>query len=81
VCMRRGHYTGTHTTDAAQSCGKALWSSEDISSYDDETGGGCAARVRMLPWQPFVCLSFASTTWKLLDSVRIINSRHNIDFS
>ena len=40
-----GHYTGTSTTDQAQNCGKPLWSSEDVSSYDDETGGGCLARV------------------------------------
>lgn len=39
------HYPGTNSDDNAKSTGKALWSSEDYSTFNDEVGGGCWARI------------------------------------
>eukprot|EP00916_Digyalum_oweni_P000785 GHVL01001555.1.p1 GENE.GHVL01001555.1~~GHVL01001555.1.p1 ORF type:complete len:477 (-),score=26.76 GHVL01001555.1:847-2277(-) len=41
----RCHYPGSVTTDDALKTGKQLWSSEDFSTYNNETGGGCWARI------------------------------------
>jgi len=39
------HYPGTYTTAASVKTGKPLWSSEDYSTYNDNVGGGCWARI------------------------------------
>ncbi|KAG8449014.1 hypothetical protein GDO86_015904 [Hymenochirus boettgeri] len=39
------HYPGTHTATDAVQTGKKLWASEDYSTYNDEVGGGCWARI------------------------------------
>ena len=49
LCFR-GHYAGTRTTEEAKRSGKPLWSSEDYSTLNDETGAGCMARVSGRGW-------------------------------
>ncbi|XP_069494036.1 galactocerebrosidase isoform X1 [Ambystoma mexicanum] len=39
------HYPGTITVPDAIMTGKKLWSSEDYSTFNDEVGGGCWARI------------------------------------
>jgi len=39
------HYPGTNTTVASLKTGKPLWSSEDYSTYNDNVGAGCWARI------------------------------------
>ncbi|XP_032356522.1 galactocerebrosidase isoform X2 [Etheostoma spectabile] len=39
------HYPGTHTVMEAVKTQKKLWSSEDYSTFNDEVGGGCWARI------------------------------------
>ncbi|XP_052227631.1 galactocerebrosidase-like [Dreissena polymorpha] len=39
------HYPGTLTTTAAIETGKPLWASEDYSTFNDLSGGGCWARI------------------------------------
>ncbi|KAK7508504.1 hypothetical protein BaRGS_00000070 [Batillaria attramentaria] len=39
------HYPGTESPAAAVELGKPLWSSEDYSTYDNDAGGGCWARI------------------------------------
>ena len=39
------HYPGTESTKKAVETGKPLWSSEDYSTYNDDVGGGCWARI------------------------------------
>ncbi|XP_076461147.1 galactocerebrosidase-like isoform X1 [Babylonia areolata] len=39
------HYPGTTSTEEAMKTGKPLWSSEDYSTFNDEVGGGCWARI------------------------------------
>ncbi|XP_052001514.1 galactocerebrosidase isoform X1 [Xyrauchen texanus] len=39
------HYPGTTTVYAAIKTGKTLWSSEDYSTFNDNVGGGCWARI------------------------------------
>jgi galactosylceramidase len=39
------HYGGTESSQLAKDTNKPLWSSEDWSHVNDETGGGCMARV------------------------------------
>ncbi|KAH9500900.1 hypothetical protein Btru_069153 [Bulinus truncatus] len=39
------HYPGTLTTQDAENTGKQLWASEDYSTFNDEVGGGCWARI------------------------------------
>ncbi|XP_012942715.1 galactocerebrosidase [Aplysia californica] len=39
------HYPGTKSSATAVSSGKQLWSSEDYSTFNDEVGGGCWARI------------------------------------
>ncbi|XP_057673108.1 galactocerebrosidase [Corythoichthys intestinalis] len=39
------HYPGTNTVMTALETGKRLWSSEDYSTFNDEVGGGCWARI------------------------------------
>lgn len=43
----RVHYPGTFSTESAVETGKQLWASEDYSTFNDNTGGGCWARVRL----------------------------------
>lgn len=45
VFISRVHYPGVLSPDSAINSGKQLWSSEDYSSFNDEVGGGCWARV------------------------------------
>ena len=47
----RVHYPGTLSTKPAVDLGTALWASEDFSTFNDEVGGGCWARVGgILSW-------------------------------
>ncbi|KAJ8409140.1 hypothetical protein AAFF_G00241610 [Aldrovandia affinis] len=39
------HYPGTNTVLEALKTEKKLWSSEDYSTYNDDVGGGCWARI------------------------------------
>ncbi|KAM9842002.1 galactocerebrosidase isoform 2-T2 [Aulostomus maculatus] len=39
------HYPGTTTVNDALKTQKRLWSSEDYSTFNDEVGGGCWARI------------------------------------
>uniref|UniRef100_A0A1A7YBC9 Galactocerebrosidase n=3 Tax=Iconisemion striatum TaxID=60296 RepID=A0A1A7YBC9_9TELE len=39
------HYPGTKTVSQAVKTQKKLWSSEDYSTFNDEVGGGCWARI------------------------------------
>ncbi|XP_022606171.1 galactocerebrosidase isoform X2 [Seriola dumerili] len=39
------HYPGTTTVSEALKTQKTLWSSEDYSTFNDEVGGGCWARI------------------------------------
>ena len=39
------HYPGTVSTKRAVETGKQLWSSEDYSTFNDDIGGGCWARI------------------------------------
>ncbi|XP_072479473.1 galactocerebrosidase isoform X2 [Notamacropus eugenii] len=39
------HYPGTHTVSDALATHKTLWSSEDYSTFNNEVGGGCWARI------------------------------------
>jgi len=39
------HYTGSYSSPAAKASGVPLWSSEDWSTFNDEVGGGCWARL------------------------------------
>uniref|UniRef100_A0A8D0AF65 Galactocerebrosidase n=1 Tax=Sander lucioperca TaxID=283035 RepID=A0A8D0AF65_SANLU len=39
------HYPGTNTVMEAVKTKKKLWSSEDYSTFNDEVGGGCWARI------------------------------------
>jgi len=39
------HYPGTSSTPDAQKTKKPLWASEDYSTYNDDIGGGCWARI------------------------------------
>ncbi|KAL4232058.1 hypothetical protein ACF0H5_009636 [Mactra antiquata] len=39
------HYPGTKSTDAAVKTNKTLWSSEDYSTFNDNIGAGCWARI------------------------------------
>ncbi|KAL7872834.1 hypothetical protein AOLI_G00119050 [Acnodon oligacanthus] len=39
------HYPGTTTVPEALKTGKQLWSSEDYSTFNDDVGGGCWARI------------------------------------
>uniref|UniRef100_A0A3Q3QJK0 Galactocerebrosidase n=1 Tax=Monopterus albus TaxID=43700 RepID=A0A3Q3QJK0_MONAL len=39
------HYPGTTTVTEALKTNKKLWSSEDYSTFNDEVGGGCWARI------------------------------------
>ncbi|GFR87702.1 galactocerebrosidase [Elysia marginata] len=39
------HYPGTISPSDAKTSGKPLWASEDYSTFNDEVGGGCWARI------------------------------------
>ncbi|KPP67000.1 galactocerebrosidase-like, partial [Scleropages formosus] len=39
------HYPGTTTVTQALLTGKPLWASEDYSTFNDDVGGGCWARI------------------------------------
>lgn len=41
----RAHYPGTYSDEAAIATHKQLWASEDYSTYNDDVGAGCWARV------------------------------------
>lgn len=60
------HYPGTHTVPDAISTGKKLWASEDYSTFNDEVGGGCWARILN---QNYVNGNMTSTiSWNLVAS-------------
>ena len=41
----RAHYPGTVSSSDAVATGKPLWASEDYSTFNDDVGAGCWARV------------------------------------
>lgn len=41
------HYPGTISPEFAKKQGTQLWSSEDYSTFNDNVGGGCWARVSL----------------------------------
>ncbi len=46
ICLSSSaHYPGTYSTNEAQKSGLPLWASEDYSTYNDDVGAGCWARV------------------------------------
>lgn len=47
VCIYRTHYPGTLSTKEAVQTNLKLWASEDYSTYNDNVGAGCWARVRI----------------------------------
>jgi len=60
------HYPGTRTTAASIKTGKPVWSSEDYSTYNDNVGAGCWARILN---QNYVNGYMTSTiTWNLIAS-------------
>ncbi|XP_063295997.1 galactocerebrosidase isoform X1 [Pelobates fuscus] len=60
------HYPGTLTVKSAIDTGKKLWASEDYSTYNDEVGGGCWARILN---QNYVNGNMTSTiSWNLIAS-------------
>jgi len=60
------HYPGTFSNPAAIASGSQLWSSEDFSTFNDETGGGCWARILN---QNYVTGFMTSTiSWNLIAS-------------
>lgn len=60
------HYPGTTSSSQAQQTGKQLWASEDMSTYNNNVGAGCWARVTM---QNYVRgLMSATISWNLIAS-------------
>lgn len=60
------HYPGTKSTDSALNTSKPLWASEDYSTFNNEVGGGCWARILN---QNYVNGYMTSTiTWNLIAS-------------
>ncbi|CAL1547008.1 unnamed protein product [Lymnaea stagnalis] len=60
------HYPGVVSPEDAKEIGIPLWSSEDFSTYNDEVGGGCWARILN---QNYVQGLMTSTiAWNLIDS-------------
>ncbi|XP_062295853.1 galactocerebrosidase isoform X2 [Scomber scombrus] len=60
------HYPGTNTVMEALKTQKKLWSSEDYSTFNDEVGGGCWARILN---QNYVNgLMTATISWNLVAS-------------
>nr|XP_033808926.1 galactocerebrosidase isoform X2 [Geotrypetes seraphini] len=60
------HYPGTFTATDALKTGKKLWASEDYSTFNDEVGGGCWARILN---QNYVNGNMTSTiAWNLVAS-------------
>ncbi|BFZ07700.1 hypothetical protein BsWGS_10738 [Bradybaena similaris] len=60
------HYPGTSSSDSAKGTGKPLWASEDYSTYNDEFGAGCWARILN---QNYVNGSMTATiAWNLIAS-------------
>lgn len=46
ICVTcRAHYPGTVTVPEALLLDKQLWSSEDYSTFNDDVGAGCWARI------------------------------------
>ncbi len=48
------HYPGTVAQKGAVKTGKRLWSSEDYSTFNDNVGAGCWARVNIVGSFPVV---------------------------
>ncbi|XP_076201356.1 galactocerebrosidase isoform X3 [Aptenodytes patagonicus] len=68
VCVHwmRAHYPGTKTVPNALLTKKKLWSSEDYSTFNDEVGAGCWARILN---QNYVNGNMTSTiAWNLVAS-------------
>jgi len=60
------HYPGTQSTPMAVFSGKPLWASEDYSTFNNEVGGGCWARILN---QNYVNGNMTSTiSWNLIAS-------------
>ncbi|XP_052102163.1 galactocerebrosidase-like isoform X2 [Mytilus californianus] len=60
------HYPGTESVMSAIQTGKQLWSSEDYSTFNDNIGGGCWARLLN---QNYVNGRFTGTiSWNLIAS-------------
>jgi galactosylceramidase len=58
------HYPGTFTTQDALLTEKALWASEDWSTFNDDIGAGCWARL--LNWNYVNGLMTSTISWNTL---------------
>ncbi|KAL5460123.1 hypothetical protein EMCRGX_G033550 [Ephydatia muelleri] len=66
VSIVGAHYPGTYSDVAAISTHKQLWASEDYSTYNDDVGAGCWARILN---QNYVNGNMSSTiSWNLIAS-------------
>jgi galactosylceramidase len=66
VSVIGAHYPGTHSDADAVKTGKPLWASEDYSTYNDDVGTGCWARILL---DNFVNGQMTSTiSWNLIAS-------------
>ena len=55
--LHRAHYPGTNSDSDAMKTDKQLWASEDYSTYNDEVGTGCWARVSIYSYM-YNCQNF-----------------------
>ncbi|KAK2864251.1 hypothetical protein Q7C36_003405 [Tachysurus vachellii] len=60
------HYPGTTTVKEALLTGKKLWSSEDYSTFNDDIGAGCWARI--LNWNYVNGRMTSTISWNLIAS-------------
>ncbi|EMP39413.1 Galactocerebrosidase [Chelonia mydas] len=66
AALPKAHYPGTKTVDNALATQKKLWASEDYSTFNDEVGAGCWARILN---QNYVNGNMTSTiAWNLVAS-------------
>ncbi|XP_050396599.1 galactocerebrosidase [Patella vulgata] len=66
VSVIGAHFPGTFSTDSAVKTNKTLWASADYSTFNDEVGGGCWARILN---QNYVNgLMTATVSWNLIAS-------------
>src|SRR6218665_1706190 len=62
ICCFSSHYPGTTSSNDAVKTNKPLWSSEDYSTFNDNVGAGCWARVRSCSDFCLLCKLFISVS-------------------
>ncbi|XP_005092190.1 galactocerebrosidase [Aplysia californica] len=60
------HYPGVVSPEVVKQLGKKLWSSEDYSTFNDDVGGGCWARILNQNYESGLMTS--TIAWNLIDS-------------